>query len=203
MLNQTIDKLKFMTKVQAKVLTKNDILNAQQFTSLYDHLTEKKETQLIKKISTIIYNAKTGSSFDSVRAFAIFSDKQFLNIESTNFENALIMETFEINHVLTLDSRFYSVDYFKDYKLSNFELEEYDLLKYELSKLNDLIKEKTTKATLRNLIALRLVINSIAYNYNISNLDVIQFYYYDIVKKLPQILNLIQSIYAEPFAANY
>lgn len=203
MLNQTIDKSKLMTKVQAKVLTENDIQKAQKFKFLYNDLSEKDEIQLIKKLSTIIYNAKTGSSFDSIRAFAIFSDKQFLNIESTNFENALIMETFEINHVRTLDHRFYSIDYFKDYKLSHFELEDYDLLKYELLKLNDLIKEKTTKATLRNLLALRLTINSIAHNFNISNLEVIKYHTIEINNILPKNLHLIQSIYTEPFAANY
>lgn len=202
MLNQTIDKSKLMTKVQAKVLTENDIQKAQEFKFLYNDLSEKDEIQLIKKLSTIIYNAKTGSSVDSVRAFAIFNDKQFLNIQSTNFENALMMETFDISYSRNLDRRFYKSDLFKE-ELSSEEYEEFVELKYQLLRFNDLLKENSMKSTLRNLIALRLVINSIAYNYNISNLDVIQFYYYDIVKKLPQILNLIQSIYAEPFAANY
>lgn len=202
MLNQTIDKSRLMTKVQAKVLTENDIQKAQEFKFLYNDLSEKDEIQLIKKLSTIIYNAKTGSSVDSVRAFAIFNDKQFLNIQSTNFENALMMETFDISYSRNLDRRFYKSDLFKE-ELSSEEYEEFVELKYQLLRFNDLLKENSMKSTLRNLIALRLVINSIAYNYNISNLDVIQFYYYDIVKKLPQILNLIQSIYAEPFAANY
>lgn len=202
MLNQTIDKSKLMTKVQAKVLTENDIQKAQEFKFLYNDLSEKDEIQLIKKLSTIIYNAKTGSSVDSVRAFAIFNDKQFLNIQSTNFENALMMETFDISYSRNLDRRFYKSDLFKE-ELSSEEYEEFVELKYQLLRFNDLLKENSMKSTLRNLIALRLVINSIAYNYNISNLDVIQFYYYDIIKKLPQILNLIQSIYAEPFAANY
>lgn len=202
MLNQTIDKSKLMTKVQAKVLTENDIQKAQKFKFLYNDLSEKDEIQLIKKLSTIIYNAKTGSSVDSVRAFAIFNDKQFLNIQSTNFENALMMETFDISYSRNLDRRFYKSDLFKE-ELSSEEYEEFVELKYQLLRFNDLLKENSMKSTLRNLIALRLVINSIAYNYNISNLNVIQFYYYDIVKKLPQILNLIQSIYAEPFAANY
>lgn len=202
MLNQTIDKSKLMTKVQAKVLTENDIQKAQEFKFLYNDLSEKDEIQLIKKLSTIIYNAKTGSSVDSVRAFAIFNDKQFINIQSTNFENSLIMETFDISYSHNLDRRFYKSDLFKK-ELSSEEYEEFVELKYQLLRFNDLLKENSMKSTLRNLIALRLVINSIAYNYNISNLDVIQFYYYDIVKKLPQILNLIQSIYAEPFAANY
>lgn len=202
MLNQTIDKSRLMTKVQAKVLTENDIQKAQKFKFLYNDLSEKDEIQLIKKLSTIIYNAKTGSSIDSVRAFAIFNDKQFINIQSTNFENSLIMETFDISYSHNLDRRFYKYDLFKK-ELSPEEYEEFVELKYQLLRFNDLLKENSMKSTLRNLIALRLVINSIAYNYNISNLDVIQFYYYDIVKKLPQILNLIQSIYAEPFAANY
>lgn len=202
MLNQKIDKSRLMTKVQAKVLTENDIQKAQEFKFLYNDLSEKDEIQLIKKLSTIIYNAKTGSSVDSVRAFAIFNDKQFLNIQSTNFENALMMETFDISYSRNLDRRFYKSDLFKE-ELSSEEYEEFVELKYQLLRFNDLLKENSMKSTLRNLIALRLVINSIAYNYNISNLDVIQFYYYDIVKKLPQILNLIQSIYAEPFAANY
>lgn len=202
MLNQTIDKSKLMTKVQAKVLTENDIQKAQKFKFLYNDLSEKDEIQLIKKLSTIIYNAKTGSSVDSVRAFAIFNDKQFINIQSTNFENSLIMETFDISYSRNLDRRFYKSDLFKE-ELSSEEYEKFVELKYQLLRFNDLLKENSMKSTLRNLIALRLVINSIAYNYNISNLDVIQFYYYDIVKKLPQILNLIQSIYAEPFAANY
>lgn len=195
MSDQIIDKLKFMTKVQAKVLTDKDVLIGQKFTSLYNHLNEKEEIQLIKKISTIIYNSKTGSSFDSVKAFGIFDDAKFLNIQSTNFENSLILETFNITYSSRLNYRFHSFEYLKENKLSNEEIKEFNLLKFQLSHLNDLLKEKTMKATVKNLTALRLVINSIAHNYNISNLDVIRYYHNEIDEKLPYTLNLIQSIY--------
>lgn len=192
--NQINDNSKFMTKVQAKVLTDKDVSIGRKFTSLYNHLTEQEEIQLIKKISTIIYNAKTGSSFDSVRAFGIFSDAKFLNIQSTNFENSLIMETFDISYSRDLDRRFYKSDLFTE-ELSSEEYEEFVQLKYQLLRFNNLLKEKTMKETVKNLTALRLVINSIAHNYNISNLDVILYHYNEIEEKLPYTLNLIQSIY--------
>ena len=60
------------------------------------------------------------------------------------------------------------------------EIKEFNLLKFQLSHLNDLLKEKTMKATVKNLTALRLVINSMAHNYNISKFNYQQINYHSL-----------------------
>lgn len=169
--------VKMMSEKQEKIFTEIDKNKVNNMLKLFDRieLSEKQQSEFLRRMSTLRYNTVTGNSNTAVRNFGLFKGFKFLEVESCE----------EIQFIAL------KVTGCGGYR-------EQEVLKHNIltkpGQINLGLLESNMKHILEHLpsinsiqlIPVRLVMTKLALLYNTTYLDILMNYHFDIINELPE-----------------
>lgn len=170
--------LTIMSEKQEEVFNEVDQMKIHNMLELFDgvELSKEQRAELLRRMSTIRYNAVTGNSGTSVRNFGVFKGKKFLGVQNCNEVELAITQVTKIGGSFESDAfRFFA-------EKINYNINGYHEIVQHIKE----ICEYLPRVNARQLIPVRLVATKLALKYDTDYYDIFLNCHLDIIEELDQ-----------------
>lgn len=170
--------LTIMSEKQEEIFNEVDQMKIHNMLELFDdvELSKEQRAELLRRMSTIRYNAVTGNSGTSVRNFGVFKGKKFLGVQNCNEVELAITQVTKIGGSFERDAfRFFA-------EKINYNINGYHEIVQHIKE----ICEHLPRVNARQLIPVRLVATKLALKYDTDYYDVFLNCHLELISELDQ-----------------
>lgn len=168
--------LKIMSKKQKETFNELDKMKVHNMLELFNdvELSKEQRAELLRRMSTIRYNAVTGNSSGTVRNFGVFKGKEFLGVQNCNeVELAIVQVTNMSESSKRAKFRFFA-------EKINYNINGYHEIVQHIKEICKYIPRVNAK----QLIPMRLIATKLALKYDTNYYDIFLNYHLDIIEEL-------------------
>lgn len=181
--------LSIMSEKQKETFNEVDQMKVHDMLELFNdvELSKEQRAELLRRMSTIRYNAVTGNSGTSVRNFGVFRGKKFLGVQNCNEVELAITQVTKIGGSFERDAfRFFA-------EKINYNINGYHTIVQHIEE----ICEQLPRVNSRQLIPVRLIATKLALKYNTNYYDIFFNYHLELISELDRFNHYFNQLKAK------